>query len=222
MPYRKVPIVSGEVYHIFNRSIARLPIFQNNSDFSRFTDLINYYRFKDTPASFSKFKRLDNETRKQILNDLIKRNDLLVEIVAYCLMDNHFHFLLKQIADKGVARFISNLQNGYAKFFNLRNERIGPLFQPMFKNVRIVTDEQLLHVSRYIHLNPSTSYLVEIKDLENYHWSSLSSYLKSSGSIFVDPKLVLSLISRKKYKEFVYDHADYQRDLGRIKHLTFE
>lgn len=223
MPYRKVPIITGEIYHVFNRGIASAITFSTYSHFFRFLDLVNYYRFQNTPVSFSQFKEIDKDIREEIFNKLIREDKKYVEILAFCLMDNHFHFLLKQILDKGIARVISNLQNAYAKYFNIKTERYGPLFQPMFKSVRIETDEQLLHVSRYIHLNPSTGYLVEIKDLGKYPWSSLSCYLEEKSKYpFVNTELILGLISRKKYRKFIYDQAEYQRKLANIKHLTFE
>ena len=222
MPYRKSPIVTDEIYHIFNRGVAGVPIFSVSKDFLRFLDLINYYRFKDTPVSFSQFKEIEKGVREEIFNDLVKKNNQHIEILTFCLMDNHFHFLLKQLADKGIAKFVGNLQNSYAKYFNIKIERTGPLFNPMFKSVRVTTDEQLLHVSRYIHLNPSTGYLVEIKDLENYPWSSFSCYLEKCDYSFVDTKIILGLISKSKYREFVFNQAEYQRRLSDIKHLTFE
>lgn len=222
MPYRKAPIVTLEIYHVFNRAVAGVPIFSSTKDFLRFLDLINYYRFKDTPVSFSQFKQIEKEQREEIFDKLVKRNNPQVEILAFCLMDNHFHFLLKQKLDLGIVKLVSNLQNGYAKYFNIKTERTGPLFQPMFKSVRVVTDEQLLHVSRYIHLNPSTGYLVEIKDLESYKWSSLLSYTGEGKYPFVSTELILGLMSKKKYREFVFDQAEYQRELGKIKHLLLE
>lgn len=222
MPYRKSPIVTSEVYHVFNRAVAGIPIFTNTNNFLRFLDLINYYRFKDTPVSFSQFRLIEKEQREKIFNNLIRENNQQIEILAFCLMDNHFHFLVKQKIDLGIVKFVSNLQNGYAKYFNIKTDRNGPLFQPMFKAVRVVTEEQLLHVSRYIHLNPSTGYLVEIKDLENYRWSSLLSYISESKYPFINNEMIQGLISKKKYRKFVFDQADYQRELAKIKHLALE
>lgn len=222
MPYRKSPIVTLEIYHIFNRGVAGVPIFVTAKDFLRFLDLINYYRFKETPVSFSQFKQIEKVQRDKIFEDLVRENNQQVEIMAFCLMDNHFHFLLKQKLDLGITKFTSNLQNGYAKYFNIKTERIGPLFQPMFKSVRVVTEEQLLHVSRYIHLNPTSGYLIEIKDLESYTWSSLSNYIGQGKYPFVNNKLISDILNEEKYKEFVFDQADYQRELAKIKHLSFE
>ena len=227
MPYRQTVLATDEIYHIFNRGIARLPIFSSNKNYHRFLDLIDYYRFKDTPVSFSHLQKLTKEEREKIVDNLKKEGKPQVEILCFCLMNNHFHFLLKQKTENGISKFISNLQNGYAKYFNIKTDRTGPLFQPMFKSVRVITDEQLLHVSRYIHLNPSTDFLVEINDLEIYPWSSLSSYTieGTSGYAFFDTTIILNLMGNQgkgKYKEFVFNQAEYQRELGKIKHLILE
>ena len=224
MPYRNVLLAQDQVYHIFNRGVAAIPIFHSFKYYSRFLALVDFYRFSNTQASFSKVMKLPYDEKRDILNRLRKENKTHVEILAFCLMPNHFHFLLKQITEKGVSIFLSNLQNGYAKYLNIKNERVGPLFQSMFKAVRITTDEQLTHVSRYIHLNPSTGYLVEPKNLLEYEWSSLGSYLKEGKTYpFVTPDIVLSLFKNAiSYKQFVLDQADYQRELDRVKHLTLE
>lgn len=90
-------------------------------------------------------------------------------------MPNHFHLLLQQIRDGGITEFISKLTNSYTRYFNIRNKRIGPLFQGEFKAVHVETDEQLIHLSRYIHLNPIVSYIT--KKLESYQWFSYLEYL---------------------------------------------
>lgn len=133
------------------------------------------------------------------------------------------HFLLKQLEDKGVPTFMRNFQNSYARYFNTKYERIGALFQALFKAVRVETDEQLLHVSRYIHLNPVTSYLIEVKDLIDYPWSSFPGYMRKQPKRFASPDLVLNFFKTKKdYQRFVLDQADYQRELAKIKQLLLE
>ncbi|MDO8498435.1 MAG: transposase [bacterium] len=165
------------------------------------------------------------DSRRQITDNLQKENDLLVEILAFCLMPNHFHLLLKQISEKGIINFMGNVQNSYVKYLNIKEGRIGPLFQSAFKGKRIETDEQLLHVSRYIHLNPSTSYLVEQEKFAEYPWSSLPIYISNSSTYntFVNPRLILEFFkSGEKYREFLDDQAGYQQELANIKHLTME
>ena len=226
MPYRKVILGPGEIYHVFNRGVASSPIYLNTREYLRFLDLVDYYRFSNTPLSFSKLMNLEKEEREKIFLELKKENSIHVEVLTYCLMPNHFHLLLKQKTDKGISVFMSNLQNSYVKYFNIKNERAGPLFQSMFKAVRIETDEQLLHVSRYIHLNPSTAYIVEPENLEKYKWSSLIFYLDkdfNSADYFVNPKIVLNFFKKRKdYLKFTLDQASYQRELDKIKHLALE
>ncbi len=203
-----------------------MPIFFNTRDYLRFLDLVRYYRFSNTPLSFSKLMNLEKEEREKIFLELKKEKAVHVEILTYCLMPNHFHLLLKQKTDKGISIFMKNIQNGYVKYFNIKNERAGPLFQSMFKAVRIENDEQLLHVSRYIHLNPSTAYIVEPENLEDFTWSSLKDYLDedfSRDNYFVDPEVVLNFFkNRKDYLKFIFDQASYQLELDKIKHLVLE
>ncbi len=224
MPQRKIILTSGEIYHVFNRGVNRMPIFSTPNDFMRFIDLIMYYRYANTPVSFSNFKKREIEQKEQIMQMLEKGNDLCVEILAFCLMDNHYHFLLKQITEQGVSSFVSNMQNGYAKFYNMKNNRSGPFFQPMFKVVRIETDEQMLHVSRYIHLNPVTNYVVSVRNLSKYPWFSFGCYTDDlSGFEFVRTSRILDMAGGKeKYKNFVYDQIDYQREISKIRHLTLD
>lgn len=225
MPYRKVVFAPGQIYHIFNRGVAALPIFLDFRNHLRFLRLVDYYRFLNTPFSFSQLTSLSKEEKEKILAGLRKKNIIHIEILAYCFMPNHFHFLLKQITDKGVSDFMTNLQNGYAKYFNIKNERAGPLFQSMFKAVRVENNEQLLHVSRYIHLNPATAYMVKSEKLKDYKWSSLKDYLgKNSDSFsFVRSEMVLSFFKRREaYGKFVLDQASYRRELDKIKHIIIE
>ena len=224
MPKRNVLLVKNEIYHVFNRGIAKMPIFSTPKNYARLIELIEYYQFVNTPVSYSHFKQLKFEQRDEIYQSLKQEDDIHVEILAFCLMENHFHFLVKQITENGIKTWMSNIQNGYAKYYNTNQNRTGPLFQPMFKAVRIESDEQLLHVSRYIHLNPSTGYLVTIENLPSYPWSSLSSYTENSNEFsFINPSLVLEILGKKTpYEQFIFDQADYQRELAKIKHLALE
>lgn len=225
MPYRKVILAQDQIYHIYNRGVAKLPIFYNRRDYLRFLSLIGYYRFTNAPISYSRFIKLAKEDRDKILQDLRKENKLLVELFVFCLMPNHYHFLVKQLTEKGISTFMSNLQNSYAKYLNIKNNRVGPLFQSMFKAVRIENDKQLMHTSRYIHLNPSTGYLVKPENLLDYSWSSLETYLKDGleDNNFVQTKFILDFFKNKlDYHRFILDQADYQRELANLKHIILE
>lgn len=222
MPYRKNPIVANEIYHVFNRSVAKQPIFLSSWDYTRALEVLKFYQYHKPPLRFSFYNRLPTELKNKFINELSQSGNLNVEIICFCLMPNHVHFLIKNLKNDGIKKFMSNFQNSYAKYFNIKKDRSGALFQSMFKAVRIETDEQLVHISRYIHLNPVTSYLINPEGLKTYMWSSYSNYL-NKGSSFLKKDLVLGFFKSPKYYErFVLDQADYQRDLDKIKHFAIE
>jgi len=221
MPRRKFFLATNEIYHVVSRSIAQVPIYEQNKDYLRTLESIDFYRFTKPSISFSHYKRLPREVKEAFEKKLRKQNTL-VDIFSFCLMQNHNHFLLKQNQEKGISTFMRKFQNSFARYFDTKYQRAGGLFQAMFKAVRIETDEQLLHVSRYIHLNPVSAYLIEIEQLENYPWSSFPEYAKEFRG-FTNTEFVLSFFkNRDEYKKFVFDQADYQRELQAIKHLILE
>ena len=170
MPGRSTPLVNNEYYHIFNRGSDKRDVFLKPRDFSRFIQTLYYYQFSGPKPKFS---MLSKDTRLAFKGS---EESKLVEILCYCLMPNHCHFLVRQVKEDGIAKFVSQLFNSYTKYFNTKYQRVGALFQGVFKAVRIETDEQLVHVSRYIHLNPAVSQLDD--NLINYPWSSLAEYLE--------------------------------------------
>lgn len=221
MPYRKIPIVTEEIYHIFNRSVASQPIFLDKWDYKRALEVMQFYCFQNPGIRYSYYNRLQTDLKTSFWNDLIKHGKKQVMLLTFCFMFNHFHFLLKELEENGIKTFISNFQNSYAKYFNTKTERKGAVFLSMFKGVRIATDEQLIHVSRYIHLNPLTSYVIKnTNDLETYQWSSYVDYLGIRNKGIVDKELVMGLLkTTQKFKNFTLDQKDYQRELEK---KTFE
>ncbi len=223
MPGRLTPLVNNQIYHVFNRGINHQPTFLNKIEYKRAKMVIDFYRFNNLPTKLSRFLTLSNNDRIKIMDDLRKENNKLVDILAYCLMPNHFHFLLRQLTDKGISKYLGNLQNSYTRYSNTRNERDGSLFLDQFKAKLITTDEQLIHVSRYIHLNPYTSYVVgNFNNLLQYQWSSLSEYLESKPNICELETIMSYFKTPKAYQKFLEDQADYQRQLHIIQHLALE
>lgn len=223
MPARFTPLVTDQYYHIFNRGVNKQPIFEAIRDYKRALDILNFYSF-NPKLRFSKFLLLSKEEKSNFMDNLHKVNDKLVDIICFCLMPNHFHLLLNQMKDNGISKFMANLQNSFTRYFNTKHERIGPLLQGQFKAVLIEDDNQLLHLSRYIHLNPYSSYIVKnLGILEEYPWSSFPEYLGRTAIEICNKNVILSQFKdRIAYKKFVFDQADYQRKLEAIKHLVLE
>lgn len=222
MPYRKIPIKAEQIYHVFNRSVAKQPIFLTRRDYERAIEVLSFYRYKKPPLRFSFFKRLEQKTRIDFITNLETNGEKLVEILAYCIMPNHVHFLLKPFEDQSISAFMRNFQHSYSKYFNIKNQRTGSLFQSMFRAVRIESDEQLLHVSRYIHLNPVSSFIINIDSLTDFAWSSFKDYINLDDSLTTTNIILGYFKSNEEYKKFVFDQAGYQRELEQIKHLALE
>lgn len=135
-----------------------------------------------------------------------------VAILAYVLMLNHFHLLLKQLIDKGITNYLHRIATSFTNYFNKKNERVGPLFQGAFKYKRVESEEQLIYLSKYIHRNPFESHRTKIAtadDLLNYRWSSLPDYLAGddSGLLSKDP-ILGNFSSPEKYRQFVLEDYD--------------
>lgn len=209
-------------YHAFNRGAARQPIFRTKRDYDRAVIALDYYRYERPPLRLARALALNKEEKESFFNDL-RKQPKLAEIISYCLMPNHFHLLLKQKIKKGIPKFLSNFSNSYTRYFNTKRKRIGPLFQGIFKAIRIETDEQLIHVSRYLHLNPVVSLVVEDEELDTYLWSSFPEYLNPKIESICNQKVILDFFSsRRAYHKFVHNQIDYAKKLEEIKHLTLE
>ena len=222
MPRRNLVFAVDEIYHVYNRSIGGVDLFNGQRLLSRVLNLLDYYRFPQT-IRYSKYKSFPIDVRSEYLNK-IKNEGNMVEIYAFSFMPDHYHLLIKQVKEEGIRRLVSNFQNGFAKYFNIRNDRSGGLFQSPFKARRIVNDEIFSHVSRYIHLNPITSFLIKMEQLAKYPNTSYQYYAGggSSGGL-LNTEFVLKMFGRKEaYTKFVEDQADYQRNLHLIKKHTLE
>lgn len=212
MPSRIIPFVDGEYYHVFNRGVAKMQIFNSFYDYNHFVKTMIYYSIEGPKPRFSIF------TPTTLTLNINKK---IVNIICYCLMPNHFHFLLRQIRKGGITEFVSKLSNSYTKYINIKNKRVGPLLQGNFKAIHVETNEQLLHLSRYVHLNPLVSYLV--KDLDSYKWSSYPEYVNLTNNAICDKKIILDQFkSSGEYKQFVLDQESYGKKLEAIKHQLLD
>ncbi len=217
MPLRKTPLISGEIYHVFNRTIGNEKAFIEKENQARAVRTIQYYHCtQKTRYSFI--------PKKEEITNVTETAIKLVEIYAFTLMSNHYHVLLKQLVDRGIKTFISNFQNSFAKYYNIRINRYGGLFQSPFKAKLVKTTEQFIHISRYVHLNPVTSSFIQFNQLSTIQSNSFIDYCKESPREFINTKRILTEFggSIEKYKKFVRDNVDYQRKLNRIKHLLLD
>lgn len=210
---RKEPIVSGEIYHICNKSIANYGIFQSDNNKLRFLAILEYYNDMDNSSKFSDYIKTNQIEYKSLL---IKPKHPNVRFIAYCMMNDHYHLLLKTSNDR-LSNFLGQVESSYSHYFNLKYQRRGPLWQSKFRLVRVKTNDQLLHLSRYLHINPTTAYLVD--NPKDWEYSSYGEYVKGNA---LDGLKEISIKNPKRYKKFCEDQIDYQRTLKKIKSLLLE
>lgn len=215
MPSRYVirDFVENAFYHVFNRGVEKRNIFLEHQDYNIFLYYLYIY-LMPLKKILAKYPQFPIRLHAKNLNEQL-------ELISYCLMPNHFHLLLLQRTADAISKFIKQLTNAYTFYFNNKYNRVGGLMQGRFKAVKIETEELLLHVNRYIHLNPIVSEIT--KDLNTYKWSSYSNYLGKAGSINCAKHHILThFSSRKKYKEFIENQVEYEQKLELIKHITIE
>lgn len=223
MPTRTQPIITNEIYHVFNKSSDQRDIFKYVADNKEFENILNYYRHVYTPIRYSRYKESSQQRKNEIDSQFQIDKDCMSDILAYCIMPTHYHILLKQRTDGGISKYIGTSQNAYTRYFNTKYHRKGHLFVHEFRAVLIRTEEQLKHVMRYIHLNPYSSRLLEHKeDVLTYPWSSIGSYIQkvNSGTVHIEANLLMGCFQHNKarMKLFLMDHADYQQRLEYCKH----
>jgi len=214
---RRDAFVEGAIYHVCNKSISHFNIFHESYFADRFLEVVEYYNSSANTISYS---QLEKYGRAFMPTNILSRNDKnIIRPLAYCIMPDHYHLLFKSLVqdNKKIYLYISTIENSFSRYFNLNKKRKGPLWQSRFRSVLIKSDEQLLHVSRYIHLNPVTAELVDKP--EKWTYSSYQQYL--------DPHILnelheISINTPQAYKTFVENNADYQKTLKRIKSRLLE
>lgn len=218
MPIRRFPLAKGENYHIFSKSIADFKIFKNKSEYERMRNLCRYYTIDKPPLKFSAFMEIKG---KDVLKEeYFTGKEKLVKIIAYCFMPTHIHLILKQLKENGISIYMSNILNSYTHYFNIKHKRRGPLWESRFKNVFISDDEQLLHLTRYVHLNPVTAYLVNTP--QDWDFSSYKEFLGRDEEMGMCDFREMLNIDPVGYGEFVISQIDYQRQLQQVKQLFLE
>lgn len=191
---RNVELVNGCIYHVFNRGVDKRDIFLDKNDYFRF--LVYLMQF-NSAEHVPNIRYMVNEIVQGQTSNIIEKFKQLVEIICFCLMPNHFHFILRQLVDNGISKFMQKIGTGYTMYFNEKNKRTGRLFESKYKLKLIETDEYLMYLSKYIHLNCLDLIVFNwkeegIKDwdrvnkfLGNYKWSSYLDYIGKNNFPYI-------------------------------------
>jgi len=194
--------VAGGCYHIYNRGVEKRPIFLDDMDYRMFLNLLK--------LTLSNPEEIENYDALRIRNKYDS-----VELLAYCLMPNHFHLLIKQLDESGMTELMRSIMTAYSSYFNRKYKIVGSLFQGRYKAALVDKDEYLVHLSRYIHMNP----LDETEsDLSEYPYSSYKYYLAGNYPKWLQPEAVTELFQGNgEYRKFVEDHKiDSLKKIGNL------
>lgn len=204
--------VENGYYHIYNRGVEKRIIFQDERDYKVFLGYLKEYLSPPPkPEDIIKTFILQGTTFKGVArqpNNYFHK----IELIAYCLMPNHFHLLIKQIEKGSMSSFMKSISTRYSMYFNKKYDRVGSLFQNIYKAVNVLDEEYILHLSRYIHLNPAEY----TKDLTKAY-SSYVEYLGKRKTEWIKPRVVLDYFNNAKqdvfktknnYKDFVEKYRE--------------
>jgi len=204
---RTISISVGEYYHIFNRGNNKQIIFLDKRDWARFLFLIIYLQ---SPIVFQNLGRQVSYFVKNRAFNISKDDKEKIEkgryikLISFSLMPNHFHLILHELEEGGIAQYMQRVLCAYTKYFNARYHKSGHLFQGPYKAVHIKNNKQLLYLSTYIHRNPRE--IVGWKNKEHlYPWSSYQDYIKENRwGLLLEQDIVIGQFSDKKgYDNFV-------------------
>ncbi|HLL61153.1 MAG TPA: transposase [Candidatus Nitrosocosmicus sp.] len=219
---RNTILSTGEIYHVYNKTIGKEFALCSDHHNKHFLSTLQYYRLPQR-IKFSRYRSLPQEIQDDY-DRSINDEKPLVEIYSWALMPNHYHLLLKQNTDEGLKNFIATIQNSFAKYYNTIENRTGSLFQHKFKAKHIENNEQFIHISRYIHLNPVTSGIITFDQLIDYPWTSFALYNQhNTNNGFVAKDLILNHFkTSERYIQFVKNQIEYQQKLHSIKKLLID
>lgn len=223
-------------YHIYNRGVDKRTIFEEEADKWRFLQAITLFNHQDSRSEVlwkleNRDKGANMKTLKEYLDD--REEKPLVKVMADCLMDNHYHLILEEIAEDGISKFMQKLGTSYTMYFNKKYDRSGSLFQGSYKSVEVENNKYLKYLLVYINvINPAELKGVDLNSKEgiekalkvaaNYDWSTHKEYLDERDSFVIDKGVLDHLFeSPQKYKEFA-EMALEEKKHHQIKELTLE
>ena len=194
MSIRKIKLVSGEYYHVYNRGNSKQKIFHNEEDYLRFTSLLYACNQKG-------YLKVGNLNKGQTLYD-VEIGTPIVSIGAYCLMPNHFHILITQTNNDDISNFMQKLSTAYSMYYNKKYKRTGTLFEGKFKSRHIDQDRYFKYLFSYIHLNPLKLIQKDWKEIgiknKKESIEYLNNYEYSSYLDFIGGKRIQNIILNKE------------------------
>lgn len=198
--HSKKRYLSEGYYHLYNRGVEKRDIFLDDQDYTTFLSFVSEYL---TPKNIEGLTKTLQDTslyphEKIAIRNTLKRNNFAtnLDLLSYCLMPNHFHFLLKQRLPHTIDAFMNSLGTRYTMYFNRKYKRVGPLYQGVYKAAPLTSTKQILFLSRYIH-----------KQAYRTQPCSYPDYIKGQTTNWLHPQELLSYFATTyptlSYESFV-------------------
>lgn len=200
----------NNIYHIYNRGVEKRPIFLDEKDYRRF--VYGLYEFNDEQPA-SNIHRLSLNSLSLFEVGLQTKKKPLIEILAFCLMPNHYHLMIRALNEKGVTEFMRKLGTGYTNYFNLKYQRVGPLFQGKFKAILLEHEAHFTHLPYYIHLNPIELYESSKKQSKGTVFDFLRSYRWSSHLDYLGTEHTSAVIRKDFLLEYIGGPRQYEKNV---------
>jgi len=214
---RKTQLVENEYYHIYNRGVDKRNVFLDDFDYIRFLKSIQEFNSVAPIGSLYEKTFRDKLETKPPIGGLVSKR--IVEIFAYCLNPNHYHFILKQIEEKGIEKFMHKLGSRYTTYFNQKYERTGSLFQGPFKAAKI-NPNNFLYLSAHVNCNAEVH---GIAKAENYRWCSFQDYIGKRNGKLCSKEIILDQFKNQKdYFDFAKENAVAMKEKKEFEKLLFE
>lgn len=217
-------------YHIYNRGVEKRIIFQDEQDYVVLLSYLKTYLLPKNEVELH--HKLADPTisykEKEAVIKLLRLNNFADEVtlIAYCLMPNHFHLLVKQNSASSIDRFMNSLGTRYTMYFNRKNKRVGALYQDVYKAVLVQSDEQLLYLTKYIHRNPvghqSNLQGDALRAVLASQPSSYQDYLGKRQTDWVHPEEILTYFSKTNSKLSYKSFVEQSEDEGLITQMAID
>lgn len=206
--------VEGGYYHIYNRGVEKRKIFLDQQDYGVFLSYLKEYllpkdetklqeRLSDPNTSYNEKEKIFRELRRNNFSGEIN-------LLAYCLMPNHFHFFINQRNPMSIDQFMQSLCTRYTMYFNKKYKRVGFLYQDIYKAVLITGESQFIYLSKYIHRQALATQGPTLRGWEEKQPCSFAEYLGERKTEWIHPEEVLSYFSKSNstlsYQSFVLEN----------------
>lgn len=214
---RKIQFQTDEYYHIYNRGVDKRKIFMEDKDYIRFLTGMREFNQLTLVESLRRLSQIRRQATK-VKTGTRCLSVALVSIICYCLNPNHYHFILKQLTNNGISKFMHKIGMGYTNYFNKKYNRSGVLLQGKYKAAHIKTDDQLFQISCYINGNPE---IHKINKADKWPWSSYQDYLDLRNNKLCDKNIILKDFPNiEEYKKLsdiiIQDSMEKKEDLKKV------